>query len=103
MPHPSIHHPWRRPAVFVCVRRPPRSKPRRCVVCKGKGAVFLCDGPGKHAGETCDAALCARCRHRPDAAQNLDYCPKHRESPAGKATDTAEAAEATTDQRKGVC
>lgn len=54
----------------------PRPSPKRCVACRARiTVVWLCDGPGKTADTTCDAALCERCRvHQ---APNQDFCPQH--------------------------
>jgi hypothetical protein len=79
MPTPAPDHPWRRPAVRVCARpRRPRAEQRTCVVCRCRltGRWYLCDGPGRRPGTTCDVPMCGRCRVRPDPACPQDYCPR---------------------------
>lgn len=62
--------------MIVC--GPPRRGPRRCAIgpCR-RPAWWLCDGPGRRRGQTCDNPICDA--HRTRWAVDVDLCPWHRE------------------------
>jgi len=59
--------------VIVC--RGGKRKPDRCTKC-GAPAGLLCDWK-VDSYHTCDAPICAKCTHSPDAGKDL--CPRHAE------------------------
>lgn len=59
--------------VIACSRG--RGGQRKCFVCRAP-AKYLCDGPGLHAGKTCDRPMCRT--HVARKAGDHDYCQDHK-------------------------